>query len=1646
MKPRRTLLFCFAAIVCTGLSSWFWHHRHVSLEGSFNSEVSSLGARDVESIFLAVAETSEDQSIPFNHYQQATTQGVPLVKEKSTATCAESNCIVVSHYDIPTEGRHQKAWKPQEIRLGDDKGIGYVLTDSVGSHGTYWLASTSGGASVSLEAWVNLETRQSLSRLEHELTILSWGPYKLALKHLNVPVLRVQPQHGAISRQYRMLSNTRAYCGDQTLSPIQTASQEEAAISCATTKGCFAYTMDLENKITYPCSAVYTYHEAAGWLMGQLLEPGSMQPSYEHSLSPYTWHHIAGTYDPSTSLSNVYIDGVLVSTVEVPPSSWEPDAHTNVLVGVHEQAPDIVFPGKIGNARVWSRQLSQLELLHSMSKAVADPPSHKHLLFDLASSQTPSQSPGHAQGDVHSASAQARRSILEQQHETDMAHGEVKVHGVAKPQHMWKAKPGDTTAAKRIMPLQQQRPDHVSCGASSLSAQLHGSGLRFDDSSSVDLMQLQHVIWGVSPSDKTVSAASVLVVVPVEGPFNRETALLQAQYLGAWSGVQSLERLQLVFSLTQPQEVEAIDAVGCVTVSILVPSASEGSINWNAAVMLGLQATSEYPYTMLISQDMMPNRNWLHGLLHALDQDAKVGAAHAKVLRPDGSIAHMGFTIHRAYVPELDKESGTPVEIFEGFPARYQPARQLQSVQGTRCLALLVRSPLLQQVPNLFSEPLGADYSCVDLALRLQEHGWQTVVAPSSMFLMTTVKEQYLDMPELLPPTRFYELWSAKLDAQLAAQLQVHATTTWSMHCGGSMGIEAFNMVQGMEGKLPLRAQIQRGFSWCEHNKVLSGQPAAFRSRIARLRELSSYAPSDIIIYHKDFRHLGKWVWPPRNTSSYLIGRYMFEMDTVHKQWMQQCRDELDEVWSPSTWFADQLAAQGVPRNKVQVMPESLDVNMLDPLIWAPINLPRRRKYAFVSVFKLEDRKGWRELLQAYVQEFSGDDDVSLYIHTTSLDLSYRSDTVMTIFYNYLHDELKVTKKKYPDLDPALPHFEVMGKHMSINEMVRLYRSVDAFVLPSHGEGWGLPYMEAMAMALPVIATNWSGMTEFMNPSVALLLNYSIAPVVSSSDWVHGSNWALPDVPQLQRLMRLLVKNPGKGRLLGARARRHIMTNYDNVAVAKRIVNRIGQIEKLLQARKSGSSEQSADHAAQSGRSLDVPRQFRTVDTFKDPNVQHDLHLCATMGDLRPRAKVPMSLSCTNNEHPTPLKVAMISTYPPRPCGIGTFSRMLIRALLAELPPGSIIEIIPLVKDMEMPGALDVGAATANGNDQETLQVLMPEAEKHKVQFVLTRTVRQGNIGDYVEAARYLKEEGFHTVVLQHEFGIWGGANGAFVVCLANVLQIPVISVIHTLSDNLYNQEHAILQELSYASDRVVVMSNSSRNSLTTYHGVPRSVVSVLPHGVFVEALPSKEERQSLREKLGWSGRLVLMQNGLLHTGKGLDIVAKALPTIVKTHPSVLYVIVGQVHPKCGKHCVNHVKWIKEFIARNKLNKYVVWVEKFVSDADLSSLLHASDVYVMPYRDRITANSGTLSMAMAAGKPVIATPFEHARIAVPGRGVLVPYDDEAALAHAAVQLLADPQRMVAYGQAAYEYMKDKSWSSVARGYVAMFHDMRCATR
>jgi len=258
------------------------------------------------------------------------------------------------------------------------------------------------------------------------------------------------------------------------------------------------------------------------------------------------------------------------------------------------------------------------------------------------------------------------------------------------------------------------------------------------------------------------------------------------------------------------------------------------------------------------------------------------------------------------------------------------------------------------------------------------------------------------------------------------------------------------------------------------------------------------------------------------------------------------------EIWVPSQFNMQTFLHSGVLSDKLFKIPEPLDVHVYNPDYTAPLPLPENRGFSFLSVMKWEKRKGWDILLRAYYEEFSAKDYVTLLLR------SQLDNTNLAEFENFIKNITEEIKQKHPfKIIPRRP--QIVDKLLPYLGMRSLYKAVDCVVQPSRGEGWGLPIIEAMAMGVPTIATNWSGNTEFMTHETSYLLD--IQGLENST--VMGHRWAKPSLSHLKLLMRRIYANKNEARQIGMAGRQHAQ-KFSQENVANLVISRIKKIKKNL--------------------------------------------------------------------------------------------------------------------------------------------------------------------------------------------------------------------------------------------------------------------------------------------------------------------------------------------------------------------------------------------------------------------------------------------------------------------------------------------------
>ncbi len=314
-------------------------------------------------------------------------------------------------------------------------------------------------------------------------------------------------------------------------------------------------------------------------------------------------------------------------------------------------------------------------------------------------------------------------------------------------------------------------------------------------------------------------------------------------------------------------------------------------------------------------------------------------------------------------------------------------------------------------------------------------------------------------------------------------------------------------------------------------------------------------------------------------------------------------------------------------------------------------------------------------------------------------------------------------------------------------------------------------------------------------------------------------------------------------------------------------------------------------------------------------------------------------------------------------------------------------------------------------------------------------TIDADSLDSYHAAAERIEASGAEAIWLQHEYGIFGGEAGSHILELVGATDLPLVLTLHTVLEEPSEEQEVVLRRLVDRAERTIVMASRGAEILKRRYGVPDERLRTIPHGVPDRPLRDPDE---LKQRFGWSGRKVLMTFGLLAPDKGIRYMIEAMPAIIADHPEALYEVVGATHPNQVRHeGERHRRMLKDLARDLGVEEHVRFVDRFVEQEELLDMLQAADIYVTPYLNMSQVTSGTLSYAVAVGKPVIATPYIHAReILGDGHGILVPRSNPAALANAALDLLGDELRRMELARLAYRRGRTMLWPRVVEQSLA----------
>lgn len=375
--------------------------------------------------------------------------------------------------------------------------------------------------------------------------------------------------------------------------------------------------------------------------------------------------------------------------------------------------------------------------------------------------------------------------------------------------------------------------------------------------------------------------------------------------------------------------------------------------------------------------------------------------------------------------------------------------------------------------------------------------------------------------------------------------------------------------------------------------------------------------------------------------------------------------------------------------------------------------------------------------------------------------------------------------------------------------------------------------------------------------------------------------------------------------------------------------------------------------------------------------------------------------------------IAVLGNALPRRCGLATYTSHSVAALRQAFPE--------MVIDHY---AMDDGHGIAYGPD-------------------VAMTIPADDVSAYIRAATAIKRSGAQLLWVHHEFGIFGGAAGSHLLALLNHLDLPVVVTLHTVLSHPDPAQAYVMKGLIAAADRIIVMAREGARLLEEHYQVDRRIISIVPHGAPHRAF---SDTAPLKAKLGLGNGPMVLTFGLLSPGKGIEAAIQALPPVVARHPDLCYHIVGATHPSLLRdEGEAYRESLVALAARLGMEDHVCFVDCFLEDADLLDYLQACDVYLTPYRGEEQVTSGTLAYALALGRPVVSTPYVHAREALADDiGTLVPFNDVEAISAALIDLLGDPARLAARARNVWEAARSTIWECNGRAVMTIMEDAKAS--
>ncbi|QMV41086.1 glycosyltransferase family 4 protein [Cohnella cholangitidis] len=380
-----------------------------------------------------------------------------------------------------------------------------------------------------------------------------------------------------------------------------------------------------------------------------------------------------------------------------------------------------------------------------------------------------------------------------------------------------------------------------------------------------------------------------------------------------------------------------------------------------------------------------------------------------------------------------------------------------------------------------------------------------------------------------------------------------------------------------------------------------------------------------------------------------------------------------------------------------------------------------------------------------------------------------------------------------------------------------------------------------------------------------------------------------------------------------------------------------------------------------------------------------------------------------NNRLP---QIAYASTYIPKKCGLATYTHHLREA---------------------------ISHAKGNRSIDPVITLCNPEERADYFEPWMLPLIKQDQ-DEYRKMAEAINQSSVDVVSLQHEFGIFGGDAGSHVLDFLRRVKKPVVTTFHTVFEHPTPPYSELQKEIARWSDHILVMNRKGIGYLHDNFQIPLEKITFVPHGTPV---PNRSDSMNVRRNAGWDNRKVLFTFGLLGRSKGIELILRALSSAVQAVPELLYVIAGQTHPEVRKHeGEKYREELVQMIADLGLENHVQWINRYVPEDQLVSLISACDLYVTPYPGMGQITSGTLAYAAGLGRPILSTPYVYAQDLVQGyEEMLLPYGDAESWSSKLIEVFTYPGMLANWERVISEIGRSMHWPHVGAQHLRLFQQV-----